>query len=190
MPQNPITVIGNLTDDPKLNRTQNGRTVCNFRLAASRSYRDEHGNWKDTDLLYISGELWGPSAPNVKASLTKGMGVIAVGRLVTEQWTESGTDESGRPTEFNRQRIVLRADRLGVDLTRHIASTQRTDNHSHQAHEGLEPPVQADLESMLDEDRYLPQNPRSNAGTPPLSPQRTVAATHSTGAQRDDQEGE
>lgn len=192
MPQNPITVIGNLTDDPKLNRTANGRTVCNFRIAASRSYRDEQGNWKDTDLLYLSGELWGPAAPNAKASLTKGMGVIATGRLVTEQWSEQTTDEHGHPTQLNRQRIVLRADRLGVDLTRHIASTQRTDNHSHQAHEGLEPPARQNLESMLDVDRYLPENSSARGGADALAGSRTAHRPQPAGktAAADGKEGE
>lgn len=185
MPQNPITLIGNLTDDPKLNRTAQGHTVCNFRLAANRSFRDENGNWKDTDHLYISGELWGPAAPNAKASLTKGMSVIAIGRLITDQWTETGRADDGSLKEINRQRIVLRADRLALDLTRHIASSERTGSQSHQAHEGLSVPARLPLKALLDEDRYLPEIQTDDNQ---LSHRQKVGAGFGSGG--DDTEGE
>ncbi|AKK11687.1 single-stranded DNA-binding protein [Corynebacterium uterequi] len=135
----PITIVGNLTKDPDVRDVPGGHTVGEIRIAASRSTRDESqpSGWREVDHLYVSGELWGQLALNAKASLSKGMCVIATGRLVTQEWevdTEAPGDDKKR-----RSRTVLKVDRLGLDLSRHVASSRRTDSLSHQA-EGVDLP--------------------------------------------------
>lgn len=137
MPQYPVTIAGNLTADPNFRSTPSGNFVCEIRIAASRSIRDdkEASGWRDIDHLFINGELWGQLAENAAASLTKGMAVVATGRIVTQEWEEEVTD-AGETKKVKRQKIMLKVDRLGLDLSRYVASSRRTDAAQHQV-EGL-----------------------------------------------------
>ena len=62
MSQLPITLSGNLTDDPVIKTFDTGSTLTRMRVATSRRVRteteDANGNaqWADTDLLYIDVE--------------------------------------------------------------------------------------------------------------------------------------
>ncbi|AWB82529.1 hypothetical protein C3B44_09335 [Corynebacterium yudongzhengii] len=155
MPQHPITLVGNLTSNPKLKRTSNDNLVGEIRLAASRSVRDlQTDTWRDVDNLYITGEMWGQLATNAKASLVKGMSVVVTGRIVTEEWKETiYTDSFGKQADVNRQKIKLKIERLGVDLSKHIVSSLRTDHATHKAHEALDAPEMPKVDELLDEDR-------------------------------------
>ncbi|KTR02141.1 single-stranded DNA-binding protein, partial [Curtobacterium luteum] len=43
-----ITVIGNLTADPELRYTQNGKAVANFTIASTpRTFDRQNNEWKD-----------------------------------------------------------------------------------------------------------------------------------------------
>lgn len=75
-----ITVVGNLTADPELRYTQNGLPVANFTIASTpRTMKD--GEWKDGEALFLRASCWREFAEHVAGSLTKGMRVVAQGRL-------------------------------------------------------------------------------------------------------------
>ena len=77
-----ITVVGNLTADPELRFTPTGAAVANFTVASTpRAYDKANGEWKDGDALFLRCPLWRQYAENAAESLTKGMRVIATGRL-------------------------------------------------------------------------------------------------------------
>ncbi|MCF4007447.1 single-stranded DNA-binding protein [Corynebacterium uropygiale] len=119
MPQVPITVVGNLTRPPKLKKFGENRHCCEFRIAANRSYMDG-GEWKQTDQLFLSVEAWGQLARNIKASIKQEQGVSLIinGILTTHEWLDA---------EGNHQsRTVLRANSVGVDLSRYVVGWQRT----------------------------------------------------------------
>lgn len=44
---NKVQLIGNLADNPTTRATQNGVTVCNFRVITNEGYKDANGNWVD-----------------------------------------------------------------------------------------------------------------------------------------------
>ncbi|MGH3158302.1 MAG: single-stranded DNA-binding protein, partial [Streptosporangiaceae bacterium] len=49
----PITVSGNLVNDPELRYTQTGQAVASFRVASTPRFRDNaSGEWKDGDSLF------------------------------------------------------------------------------------------------------------------------------------------
>ncbi|AIT61700.1 single-stranded DNA-binding protein [Corynebacterium doosanense] len=148
MPQYPVTIAGNLTADPNFRATPTGNYVCEIRIAASRSIRDENqpSGWRDIDHLFINGELWGQLAENAAASLTKGMAVVATGRIVTQEWEET-TQEAGETKTNRRQKIVLKVDRLGLDLSKYVASSRRTDVAQHRV-EGLGVPELPNSEDL------------------------------------------
>src|SRR5690606_32189060 len=78
----PITIIGNLVDDPQLRFTQNGSAVANFRVASTPRYRDQQtGEWQDGEPLFMTCTIWRQAAENVAESLQRGARVIVNGRL-------------------------------------------------------------------------------------------------------------
>lgn len=77
-----ITVVGNLTADPELRYTQSGLPVANFTIASTpRTFDRQANEWKDGDALFLRASVWREFAEHVAGSLTKGMRVIATGRL-------------------------------------------------------------------------------------------------------------
>ena len=77
-----ITVVGNLTADPELRYTQNGLAVANFTIASTpRTFDRQANEWKDGEALFLRASVWREFAEHVAGSLTKGMRVIAQGRL-------------------------------------------------------------------------------------------------------------
>lgn len=148
MPQHAITVTGNLTADPILKSLKTGALTTEIRIAASRSIRDEDAptGWRDIDHLFITGKLWGQLAENAKASLCKGMPVIASGRIVTEEWVE--VDKlTGK--EAPRQQIVMKVERIGLDLSKYVVSSKRTDIAEHQV-DGLMTPGLPNTANLID----------------------------------------
>jgi single-strand DNA-binding protein len=80
--ETPITLVGNLVDDPELRFTPSGSAVANFRIASTpRTFDRQTNEWKDGDSLYLTCNVWRQYAENVAESLTKGMRVIVQGRL-------------------------------------------------------------------------------------------------------------
>ena len=77
-----ITVVGNLTADPELRYTQGGLPVANFTIASTpRNFDRQSNEWKDGEALFLRASVWRDFAEHVAGSLTKGMRVIATGRL-------------------------------------------------------------------------------------------------------------
>src|ERR1700680_4868704 len=78
----PITIVGNLVNDPELRFTASGQPVATFRVASTPRVRDAATNeWKDSDSLFLSCSVWRQAAENSAESLQRGMRVIVSGRL-------------------------------------------------------------------------------------------------------------
>jgi single-strand DNA-binding protein len=78
----PVTITGNLVDDPQLRYTPTGNAVASFRVASTPRFRDQQtGEWKDGDALFLTCNVWRQPAENVAESLERGMRVIVSGRL-------------------------------------------------------------------------------------------------------------
>lgn len=104
-----ITVIGNLTNDPELRFTPSGSAVANFTIASTpRTFDRQANEWKDGETLFLRAAVWKEAAENVAESLTKGMGVIAVGRLKSRSYE---TKEGEKRTV-----IELEVEEIGPSL--------------------------------------------------------------------------
>lgn len=115
------TVVGNLTDDPDLRFTPSGAAVANFTVASTpRNYDRNAGEWKDGETLFLPCSVWRQAAENVAESLTKGMAVVAKGRLKQRNFE----DRNGN----KRSVIEMDVDTVGPDLSR--ASAKITKNPS------------------------------------------------------------
>ncbi len=104
-----ITVVGNLTGDPELRFTASGVAVASFTIASTpRSFDRQTNEWKDGEALFLRCSLWREAAENVAESLTKGMRVIAQGRLVQRSYE---TREGEKRTV-----IELQVEEIGPSL--------------------------------------------------------------------------
>lgn len=116
-----ITVIGNLVADPELRFTPSGQAVANFTIASTpRTFDRQSNEWKDGDTLFLRSGVWREPAENVTASLTKGMRVIAQGRLKSRSY-ETKEGEKRTVIEFE-------IDEIGPSLRYAQAKVQRVQN--------------------------------------------------------------
>lgn len=113
-----VTIIGNLTDTPELRYTQNGLPVANFTIASTpRTFDRQANEWKDGEALFLRASVWREFAEHVAGSLTKGMRVIAQGRLRQRSYQ----DREGN----NRTAIELEVDEIGPSLRYATAQVTR-----------------------------------------------------------------
>ena len=82
---NKIFIMGRLTRDPELRRTQSGTAVTSFSLAVDRDFKSQSGE-KETD--FIDGVAWRSTAEFVAKYFTKGRMAIVEGRLQIRPWTD------------------------------------------------------------------------------------------------------
>jgi len=122
-----LTVIGNLTSDPEMRFTPSGSAVCNFSIASTPRTFDRNSNeWVDGETLFLRASIWREAAENVAESLTKGMRVIASGRLKSRSYEDKKTQEKRTAIEFE-------IDEIGPSLkyaTANVTRTQRSGNGS------------------------------------------------------------
>ena len=123
----PITIIGNLTNDPELRFTPSGAAVASFTVASSSRVLDKQTNeWKDGDALFLSCSVWRQAAENVAESLQKGMRVVVQGNLRSRQYE---TREGEKRTVFE-----IQVDEVGPSLkyaTAKVTRTQRSGGSSY-----------------------------------------------------------
>lgn len=82
---NKIFIMGRLTRDPELRRTNNGTAVASFSLAVDRDYKNADGT-KETD--FIDVVAWRQSAEFVSMYFSKGRMAVVEGRLQLRDWTD------------------------------------------------------------------------------------------------------
>ena len=82
---NQIIIMGRLTRDPELRRTQSGTAVTSFTLAVDRDFKSQSGE-KETD--FIDVVAWRSTAEFAAKYFTKGRMAIVEGRLQIRPWTD------------------------------------------------------------------------------------------------------
>ena len=82
---NKIFIMGRLTRDPELRRTQSGTAVTSFTLAVDRDFKSQSGE-KETD--FIDVVAWRATAEFAAKYFTKGRMAIVEGRLQIRPWTD------------------------------------------------------------------------------------------------------
>lgn len=91
---NKIFIMGRLTRDPELRRTQGGNAVTSFALAVDRDFKSADGT-KETD--FIDVVAWRNTAEFAAKYFTKGRMAVVEGRLQMRDWTDK---------EGNKRRIA------------------------------------------------------------------------------------
>lgn len=82
---NKIFIMGRLTRDPELRRTQNGTAVTSFTLAVDRDFKNADGT-NDTD--FIDVVAWRTTAEFVSKYFSKGRMAVVEGRIQVRDWQD------------------------------------------------------------------------------------------------------
>jgi len=124
-----IVVVGNMAGDPQLRWTASGHAVASFTIAQTpRSFNRESNQWVDDETLWVRCTVWREQAEWVAESLTKGMRVIAHGRLNARSFeTKSGEQ---------RTNWELTVDEIGPSLRWATAQVTRRQSQGAQPQQG------------------------------------------------------
>lgn len=114
---NKVILMGRLTRDPELRKTQSGTSVASFSLAVDRDYSGKDGGEKETDFIDIVA--WRNTAEFVSKYFSKGRMAVVSGRLQMRDWTDK---------EGNKRRSAeVVADNV------YFGDSKRSDDQHHQA---------------------------------------------------------
>ena len=122
---NKIFIMGRLTRDPELRRTQSGTPVTSFSLAVDRDYKTQSGE-KETD--FIDVVAWRATAEFVAKYFTKGRMAVVEGRLQIRAWQ----DKEGN----NRRSAEVVADNVYFGDSRRDSNSYGGNNGGYSAPAG------------------------------------------------------
>lgn len=97
---NKVFLIGNLTKNPELSTTNNGKSLCRFTLAVQRKFANTQGV-READFLTIT--VWGATADNCAKYLKKGSKAAVCGSIRTGSFEQDGVRRY--TTEINADEV-------------------------------------------------------------------------------------
>jgi len=113
----PITIIGNLTNDPEITFTTSGQSRLAFSVAVNHVWYDQNQE-KQEKPSYFNVVAWRYLADNSAKTLEKGIGVVVVGRLEQRSYEDK---------EGNKRSVVeIIAEEIGISTKSIEGVTRRT----------------------------------------------------------------
>ena len=87
---NKVILIGNLGADPEVRHTQDGRAICNMRVATTDSWRDKQSGERREKTEWHSVVIFSdPLSKIAQQYLKKGSKVYIEGQLQTRKWQDN-----------------------------------------------------------------------------------------------------
>jgi single-strand DNA-binding protein len=77
---NKVFLMGNLTRDPELRYTPNGKGLCEFGVAVNRRFTTKDGEQRD-ETCFVDVTMWGRRAEVISEYFKKGSPIFIEGRL-------------------------------------------------------------------------------------------------------------
>ena len=77
---NQVILMGRLTRDPEMRSTTTGKSIANFSLAVTRTWRDQNGAQQD-QTSFINCVAWGKPGEIIAQYVQKGSPLLVSGRL-------------------------------------------------------------------------------------------------------------
>jgi single-strand DNA-binding protein len=119
MPDNSITLVGNVTREPELRYTASGQAMAKFGLAVNRRWQNRSTNEWEESTSFFDVVAWREMAENVGDSVSKGTRVIVTGRMEQRSYeTQNGEKRSA---------VELVADEVGPSLRWATAKIERNE---------------------------------------------------------------
>lgn len=124
-----LTIVGNLTSDPEMRFTASGQAVTTFTIAhTARAWDRESGQYKDGAATFLKASVWRELAENCAETLTRGMRVIATGKL---QQRSFETQQGEKRTVYE-----LNIDEIGPSLRYASARVTKNTPRAQQGQQG------------------------------------------------------
>lgn len=120
---NSVVLMGRMTKDPELRRTESGIAVASFSLACERDYASQNGE-RETD--FIDVVCWRNSAEFVDKYFEKGMMTVVIGRLQIRGWTGKDGNER-RSAEILADHVYFGEGKKDKDKTQGFAEVTEDD---------------------------------------------------------------
>jgi single-strand DNA-binding protein len=108
MPDNSVTLVGNVTRDPELRYTAAGQAMAKFGLAVNRRWQNRQTNAWEESTSFFDVVAWREMAENVGESVAKGTRVIVTGRMEQRSYENQAGER--------RSAVELVADEIGPSL--------------------------------------------------------------------------
>ena len=144
--ETPVTLVGNLTDEPELKFTEGGAALAKFTIAVTpRSFDRTSNQWKDGTTAFYRCAAWRTLAEHIAESLKKGSRVVASGRMRQHDWvTTEGEKRSMLAVEVDDIGASVRFTTVTVNAKRATSNSPAGDDPWNTANgaskEGEEPP--------------------------------------------------
>ena len=108
MPDNTVTLVGNVTREPELRYTPSGQAMAKFGLAVNRRWQNRaSGEWEEAT-SFFDVTCWQQLAENVAESVQKGTRIVVTGRLDQRSWETQDGDK--------RSKVEIVADEVAPSL--------------------------------------------------------------------------
>ena len=145
---NKIFIMGRLTRDPELRRTQTGTPVASFTLAVDRDFKDKSTGERTTD--FIDVVAWRQTGEFVSRFFTKGRMAVVEGRLQIREWTDKDGNKR-RSAEVVAENVYFGDSRREGDSGGYSAPAYST------APSGYSAPIEgSQFAELSDDDGELP----------------------------------
>lgn len=83
---NKAVIMGRLTRDPEVKKTQSGVSVCSFSVACDRDIVDKGSGERNVDFINVTA--WRNTADFVGKYFTKGRMAVVIGRIQVRNYTD------------------------------------------------------------------------------------------------------
>lgn len=94
---NQVNLAGNLTRDPELRYTPQGKSVCEASIAINKRWTTESGEQREST-VFVNLVIWGKRGEAFAKHLKKGQPVYVSGELSQESWDDKKTGEKKSKT--------------------------------------------------------------------------------------------
>lgn len=117
---NKITVMGRMTRDPELRRTNSGTAVASFAIACDRDFKSDSG---EREVDFFDCVAWRNTAEFVSKYFTKGRMAVVAGRLQTREWTDKNGNKR-KATEIVAESVYFGDSKREEASQQSYAATQ------------------------------------------------------------------
>lgn len=111
---NEVNLVGNLTRDPELRYTPNGKPVITFGLATNESIKNKDGSGYTDVPDFHNIVFWGKAAETISKYCNKGNKLYIKGRLHTRKYTDKSSIERYITEVVGRDFLLLTPKSAGA----------------------------------------------------------------------------
>ena len=112
MSVNKTFLIGNLGADPEMNYTDDGKSVCNFRIATNERWNDKETGEKREKTEWHRIVVWGKQGEHCAQYLKKGRQCHIDGHIQTRDWDDRDGNKR-YTTEIVGERVTFLGGKNG-----------------------------------------------------------------------------